>query len=113
MALARAHLEVAPASGRSGGLDAETRQCVGCHDGTVAGEARIRSRAGTWAEPHPVGIAYGRGADLRPASMLPAAIRLADGHVGCGSCHSPYSGAEAMLSVDPRHGELCLSCHAK
>jgi len=37
----------------------------------------------------------------------------AAGRIGCGSCHSVYSGVEKMLSLEPTRGGLCLSCHIK
>ncbi|NQU47328.1 MAG: hypothetical protein HQ519_01670 [Planctomycetes bacterium] len=49
----------------------------------------------------------------RPVTSLPKEIRLFQGRVGCGSCHTTYGGEKQMLAGDPKRGTLCLSCHIK
>ena len=89
-----------------------TRDCRGCHDGTLA--------PGT-GYGHPVGIRYkvggrptsraGRDSTLTPSSRLDSRIRLFDDKVECGSCHSPYSPLPKLLVMANDRSELCRSCH--
>jgi len=110
-------------SDRSGTLDAESRACVTCHDGSAAGEAGLR---GAIAMPsdlgreHPVGVRFASahggawdGPRLHPARALDPRIRLFNGALGCGSCHSPYSREPRLLVVNNSKSALCLSCHAE
>jgi len=127
--LGRAHLAGGdrPGSGRPG-LDELSRSCLACHDGSAAPSAGVKERA--WGGSlgrgtldvfgeHPVGVEYdpfppgGRPAGLRHEASLPSAVRLSDGKVGCGSCHSLYSALPALMAMDNRRGALCLSCHIK
>lgn len=129
VAMAKAHLEE-PANKISlsaGRFDSETRECLSCHDGSSASHSGVREpnsgiKSGTLMSiksMHPIGVEYswmpkGRMApQYKPVSSLPSSVRLFDGKVGCGSCHSIYSGEEQMMSVDPKRGRLCLSCHIK
>lgn len=119
--LGRAHIESKRSAGDSAGLDAESRTCLGCHDGTLAKDVGI-GREGSFnshGATHPVGITYSRrGAagsggygELRPASALDGRIRLFNQQVGCGSCHSPYSSEESLVVINNYRSRLCLSCH--
>jgi predicted CXXCH cytochrome family protein len=126
LALGKAHLKSQSRTGSvslaSQGLDAETRTCMGCHDGMIAreGEAGMGFAADT-SRDHPIGVAY---ADSRMARGLPRSdvplkpiigvdprIRLFDGQIGCGSCHSLYSGQKKLLVMSNLGSKLCLSCH--
>ncbi len=117
--LAQAHLESrAPRRKEDPGrLDAESRTCLECHDGSVAKAAgHDRTRVGRKMQlEHPVGMKFRRGrkkgSTLRSRGALPRAIRLPGGRVGCGSCHSPFSREDKMLAVTTRQGRLCLACH--
>lgn len=98
----------------TGSLDLQSRSCLGCHDGTVATSvgAEVADPSGRHSKGHPVGVRYGRaGRGLAPASMLDARIRLFDGNVGCGSCHSPYSREPSLLVMSNDRSAMCLSCH--
>jgi len=115
-------------------LDDESRTCLSCHDGTTATDIGLGSDGGpiTHASGHPVGVAYrsigglasssivaptGSGGTLLgygqlvPVSTLDPRIRLFDGNIGCGSCHSPYSQEHGLLVMDNYRSRLCLSCH--
>jgi len=91
-----------------GGLDMESRRCMGCHDG---------SRGMGLGVSHPVGVDYDAGFDRKgPRRMVPEyrldeRIRLPGGTVGCGSCHSAYSELPAMLPMNNTRSQLCKSCH--
>ncbi len=119
--VSRAHLHRPEAGGRSRSrseaLDLESATCVSCHDGTVASLARTRPPGGPMralAGDHPIGVEQRRrwpDDHLRPAQAIDPRIRLFDGRVGCGSCHSPYAERAAMLVVSNDRSRLCLSCH--
>jgi predicted CXXCH cytochrome family protein len=128
-ALGRAHLQapvrMAVATDTPGALDAESRTCLGCHDGTVAGDIVGAMSQGLAVQSgnHPIGIAHantlrGSGAfkyqsdmPVVPASSLPHRFRLFNGNIGCGSCHSPYSDHKNYLVADNYGSRLCLTCH--
>jgi predicted CXXCH cytochrome family protein len=105
--------------------DAASRTCLGCHDGSVAPGAadasvpddpatglrrRVHAPIGV---SHPIGVAYvlDRGPALRAGGPLDPRIRLFDNRVGCGSCHSPFAGGEALLVMSNVASRLCLGCH--
>ena len=94
----------------------ESTACLSCHDGSLASGVIHGARQGLPLDlraGHPVGLAYrvGRGGSLRPPASVDHRIRLPDGRVGCGSCHSPYSGERFMLVVPNDGSRLCLACH--
>ncbi len=127
--LGRAHLLAPGTSGAQrlrgpswpGEFDAESQACLECHDGTLARIPGIRtgprgpaSAARLLGGRHPIGVEQrprGAGDNLVPAHTLDPRIRLFDGRVGCGSCHNPYSGHEAMLVMSNQASALCLTCH--
>jgi len=104
------------------GIDAESRTCLSCHeDVTVTIPALYETpaeKSARWAQmaDHPIGMDYQRVA-LRKGSYLrfpltnPEQIRMFDGKVGCGSCHSPYADQHANLVQDNSRSELCRRCH--
>jgi len=103
------------------GPDPESSRCLSCHDGALAspGDVRIGSATGFTAArliggQHPIGVKQGPrgiGDNLRRADQVDPAIRLYDGRLGCGSCHSPYAGNEMMLVIPNDRSRLCLACH--
>lgn len=108
----------------SGGVDAESKRCLTCHDGVNASEtssaAATHSSFGSFANErrnHPIGVPYpthqppGNGTKYRPASLLPREIRLPDGMVSCVSCHNLYGSDEHLLTVPIKDSALCLTCH--
>lgn len=90
------------------GLDRRTDSmtCLGCHDGLIA-----RDVSG-----HPIGRSYDAATRddrrLRPRAILPTAVALEDGRVGCISCHDPASTLPARLTMPNRGSALCFACHA-
>ena len=106
------------------GLDRESESCLECHDGMIASSIGSHRDGMGFAsdEPreHPIGVPYraGLGAEYRDGmarmvhpDTLDERIRLFDGNVGCGSCHSVYSRQPAMLVMSNKGSRLCLSCH--
>lgn len=120
----KAHLRWEGRNSRStgellGGLDRESRDCLSCHDGTIARDVTASPTGDLpdHAKGHPIGSVYKAAAPNRRTGengytfSLDPRVRLFEGTVGCGSCHSPYSREENSL-VMPNHGSrLCLTCH--
>lgn len=105
-----------------GQLDRETKNCLSCHDNirvTIPSlnesESQKRARWGTMTD-HPVGVDYSDFA-LQKSNMFfyprrnPDRVRLFDGKVGCGSCHSMYAKDEKYLNETFDKGRICLQCH--
>jgi predicted CXXCH cytochrome family protein len=99
-------------------MDPLSRSCLNCHDGSAAIDAAHRS--GFWGRSkkgeHPVGVLYEKGEKkrrsfLRPVASLPKSVRLAQGRIGCGTCHSPFSKEPMMLTLPIKGSRLCFSCH--
>jgi len=107
-----------------GGLDTESASCLECHDGSLATDAGSHPETGGFStsmtgQDHPIGIPYrvskrggsfGSGRMVHPAS-LDGRVRLFEGTVGCGSCHSVYSREPGHLVMSNLGSALCLSCH--
>ncbi len=105
-------------------LDAGTRTCLTCHDGALASESghltpwnRSHGFTGDQGREHPIGVRYTdltraqNLSPLKPESLLPDAIILPDGKVGCVSCHNLYAQERYLLAVPIERSQLCFSCH--
>lgn len=103
------------------GLDRESASCLECHDGMVAGAVggHLSDFSGFGMnKEHPIGMPYqprgsrdrGMANMVNPHNLDPR-IRLFDGAVGCGSCHSVYSDHKHKLVMSNQRSNLCLSCH--
>jgi len=108
-------------------IDTMSRNCLTCHDGTVGPSVTLN--AGVWRHDgdfinfdnggmHPIGMSYSRMqrenrmAALRPLPAVDKRVRFFDGdHVGCGSCHDPYSTLPKKLVIKNERSALCLACH--
>lgn len=107
----------------AGDIDMESNTCLSCHDEVTVTipamnetrqEKADRFRSMT---DHPIGMNYGyilsqnkmyfnslKGQERR--------IRMFDGKVGCGSCHSLYSDIPSKLTVEyEEESRLCHTCH--
>lgn len=114
------------------GVDGESASCLSCHDGTVASDVGGHSERRTdhsaarttviravemeGSNSHPIGVVYrssggAHGIELKSAAALDPRIRLFDQRVGCGSCHSMYSGEAKYQVFSNERSALCLSCH--
>ena len=110
-----------------GEVDGESRNCLSCHDDVTVtvpsfNESSMQ-RANRWNKmtDHPIGMEYSRvamsGTYRAKSYVYPLnqdiGIRLFEGKVGCGSCHSPYSNQKSNLVMENRKSELCKQCHDK
>lgn len=107
------------------GVDAPSRLCLECHDGTVASAkdpALTTSSTGSVIDgdgrsSHPVGIVYpppgdsGAEGSYVPAEHLDSRLLLPDGRVSCVTCHDVYSPGEALLVMRNDESRLCFACH--
>jgi predicted CXXCH cytochrome family protein len=107
-------------------LDSTTRidkislTCIECHDSHISKSDALR--AGVWRHSsslnHPIGLSYSkvtlkRLREFRPEGVLHRKMKLFDGKIGCGTCHSIYSQEKNMLVMDNSGSRLCLECHIK
>ena len=103
--------------------DDESRSCIGCHDDVstnIRGEFEVHNRRNftQWSSNsnHPIGMSYRNVANKKmnkynyPLSHNER-IRLFDGKVGCGSCHSLYTNQKSFLVQDNHESALCFQCH--
>jgi predicted CXXCH cytochrome family protein len=105
----------------SGLLDPESQSCLSCHEGinaTVSGGIGTSGHSGRWdtTANHPIGMSYSGVASANALrynrlSSVNLDIRLFDGKMGCGSCHSLYSGLKKNLVQDNTGSRLCFECH--
>jgi predicted CXXCH cytochrome family protein len=103
-------------------LDRETQNCLACHDEVKVtipslNESESQKRA-RWASmtDHPVGVDYSDFALQKSSTFFyprqnPERVRLFDGKVGCGSCHSPYASDKKLLNETFAKGRICTQCH--
>lgn len=105
-----------------GGIDSESRTCLSCHDDVFAvipaygRTARGKVQLGGNASDHPIGMDYQEATARRAGrfSFLPMVnqrVRLFDGKVGCGSCHSLYAKTKNALVEPFEKDVLCKKCH--
>ena len=108
-------------------IDTMSRNCLSCHDGSLA--QSITVKVGKWQHAqdflehdkggmHTIGMKYrdvehsNKKAMLRPFDKIDKRIRLfGDGKVGCGSCHDPYSTLPKKLVIEATGSKLCFACH--
>ncbi len=103
----------------TGDIDKESKSCMECHDGTLSSDAGAHSSGlSDDNSEHPIGVAMRgggrtRGGDFKLARRVDERIRLFEGMVGCGSCHSPYSRETSQLVINNRGSALCMNCHTQ
>ena len=93
---------------------ATARQCLACHDGTVApavGEAALGGPHGS----HPVDLGYdaaaARNRRLHPRFDLSRALALPGGNVACVTCHDGASREPHHTALPMARSAMCLGCH--
>jgi predicted CXXCH cytochrome family protein len=103
-------------------LDRESQECLGCHDGGLAKAQKVTIGAGVWNHSdkagfsHPVGSDYQRAVrkgGYKSMGALNKRLRMFNGKLGCGTCHSLYSTLPKKLAMSNRGSALCLECHNK
>lgn len=124
----------------SQGIGAESKACLGCHDGTIAIDSVVNAPGtATWAgtnklasgnyafigsdlsNDHPVGFAY-TDAAVGPG-MVAAATVTADADLSffggssnqmeCATCHDVHGEAAGLLRKANTGSALCTTCHSK
>ena len=107
----------------SGNIDPESRSCLSCHDNVTVTippqNETTRQKKRRWRKmtDHPIGMEY-RSVALRKMNgykfpLMGDKIRLFNGRVGCGSCHSLYAQTKNNLIDRYERGVLCRGCHNK
>ena len=106
-------------------LDPISMECLACHDGVLAREAKHRVFNGNWQRvksietilgAHPIGMDYDQyrwRKEYVPVEMLPADMVLMNGKVTCVTCHNLLGKTRKYLAVDNDKSRLCFSCHIK
>jgi predicted CXXCH cytochrome family protein len=106
-----------------GSLDPESIKCLGCHEDVTATIPGYNETAAqkiarrSQMKDHPIGMEYSRVqaqsiGRFRSSHMKNERIRLFDGKVGCGSCHSLYSNYNNHLVDEDAQKSLCFQCHS-
>lgn len=108
--------------GESQEIDTLSFNCLSCHDGINARIHDIRyknsrqSRSNSMEDvrgSHPIGMHYGSHAyassEFKPLYQLNDEMVLADGKIGCLTCHNPLRPEKKHLVSK----SLCLDCHNK
>lgn len=123
-AFVSAQLPVAP-------IDPASARCLECHQDSVTVNEPLRVCHQGDCD-HPIGESYAalssRNRGLTQPGQLDQAIKLADGRIGCLTCHVPYVEADhetvaasrgdglqpdPMLVMDNTGSSLCVACHKK
>lgn len=98
-----------------GGIDRESRTCLSCHDDIGASISTGSTSRGRKMANHPIGMDYMsialRNRSYKNVSNSNSGIRLFNGKVGCGSCHSLYADTDSHLIADHKDSTLCRKCH--
>ena len=101
-------------------IDKESHACLSCHD-TISASIQSVSWSNSARQEsmsdHPIGMSYQDISMKRVNRYFPLVntpqIRLFDGRLGCGSCHSLYSQQQKKLVMSNENGRLCVRCHNK
>ena len=104
------------------GIDTESNTCLSCHDEvtvTIPGMNESRQQKAQRFKSmsdHPIGMNYQYLLSQNPMYFnslmgMEKTIRMFDGRVGCGSCHSLYSDTPSNLVLDNEDSAICHTCH--
>lgn len=108
-------------------LDSFSRDCLSCHDGTIAQTFTVRYKNDPSGRPmsmidiiggHPVGMEYDRYLSAKPMDYRAEArtsygMIYAYGKIGCITCHNPLNTDLGHLVMVNERSELCFACHVK
>lgn len=117
--MASGHMDTRGSAKQNLGLDSFTMQCISCHTEMSGGnkvqitEMGVVRHSGS-SMSHPLGSRYeqfGPPQGYRDINLLPEQIMLADGKLGCVSCHEGYSKVHGKLVISNKGSGLCLACH--
>ena len=114
-------------------LDAESIECLSCHDAALAVDSSVITVCSGPDCDHPIGVDYVSisyiNSGYRPSALLDPAMQLPESRIGCTTCHVEYSPSnhsllsslrttdpnkpDPMLTVSNLGSGLCLECHRK
>ena len=130
----KAYSSYALTTGLITGIDATSKKCLACHDGTVnvdafggaAGAATITAYANfgsNLSNDHPIGFLYATAAAADGEIYNTAKAEMgtaitANGTMGCYTCHDVHNtstptGVPSLLRMTNASSALCLACHNK
>lgn len=114
-AMARAHERFTLGGHALVGED-NSRNCLSCHDGSIAMDVSGNSMTGARGPAsHGTGMLYPAAGNamlgLKSRAKLEAALRLPADRVACITCHSLYSHEKKLIVKSNANSALCMSCH--
>ena len=104
-------------------LDIFSAGCLSCHDGTSASKVRPsvinmpgnKSAIKMISAKHPIGMDYEKysasNRSLKSLDERDNSLTLAEGRVGCITCHDPLNSRPNHLRVTESGVDLCTACH--
>lgn len=111
----RSKAEMIPHHGLEVLADGVAMDCLGCHDGSVAGVVSFCRVECNFRSPHSILKTYpplGKEEQYLPLeSMLQEGMKLEDGKITCISCHNLRNSDRFHLQLDDAGRELCFVCH--
>jgi len=103
--------------GQTVDIGGDVRDCIVCHDGTLAAMSPFCTVKCNLGSPHSVLKDYpprGKEDAYAPVSSLEGkGIRLFNGKITCVSCHDLNSAEKDLLVINNSDSRLCFSCHLK
>ncbi|HIJ96988.1 MAG TPA: hypothetical protein HPP94_14880 [Desulfuromonadales bacterium] len=104
-------------------LDSFSAGCLACHDGISASKVKPtiinmpgnKSIVKMISTKHPIGMDYekysARNTSLKSLDTRDNSLALAEGRVGCITCHDPLNSSPNHLRVTESGIDLCTACH--
>jgi predicted CXXCH cytochrome family protein len=104
-------------------LDSFSAGCLACHDGISASKVKPtiinmpgnKSIVTMISAKHPIGMDYekysARNTSLKSLDARDNNLALAEGRVGCITCHDPLNSSPNHLRATESGIDLCTACH--
>ena len=108
---------------QSKNLDSFSAGCLSCHDGRSASKVRPtvinmpgnKSVMKMISAKHPIGMDYEKysasNRSLKSLDEKDNSLTLAEGRVGCRTCHDPLNSQPNHLRITESGVDLCTACH--